>query len=81
MSRWLSDRVFSAFKKGGHEPGDAPQRGTKPTDGAAETDPASKRGRKNEQQPAPATVSEDEESFTVSSEEVERIRRILKGLD
>ncbi|HEX7071412.1 MAG TPA: DivIVA domain-containing protein [Rhodothermales bacterium] len=77
MSRWLNDRLFSAFKARGNS-GDGTVSAPAPTEQEAW----------EEQTPEPAeyeapqaSADEEEESFTVSSEEVERIRRILKGLD
>ena len=75
MARWLNDHFFSGFRK------------NQPTQVVSDEEPdevaeevIENRGWEEGTLPQ-KPVEEEEESFTVSSEEVERIRRILKGLD
>ena len=95
VSRWLSDHLFSAFKKGGQEPGEGGHRTrVAESDSPHAVDTFTEPDLSHDEwghEPASsdephygspqASGEEEEESFTVSSEEVERIRRILKGLD
>lgn len=75
MAKWLNDHFFSGFRK--NQPAQAVA--DEERDEVAE-EGVENRGWEEGQLPQ-KPVEEEEESFTVSSEEVERIRRILKGLD
>lgn len=77
MARWLNDHFFSSFKK---NPATAKPAEVDPEE-ASDHALIDDHGWENGSRPHPPIEDEEEESFTVSSEEVERIRRILKGLD